>query len=224
MRKETVNSIVAYIMALIIGFIGGVVPFRFGHSGLKDFLTGFTLVELGLILILLIFFIPIERGWISRRSTLWKALTWYDFQVRCRREINLCEIPGMIMASVFLGIVWLIFFLVGNVFLPVISGKYLDFKLKEKEIPLINKLSFRGEQIKPWVIILITAIVYGLMLLARWLSANMVFFYRALAILSVIGAVTGFIWLLVKLGAIKSIWNFFLAMHKKICVTRKIPD
>ncbi len=199
MKKGVRDSVVAYVMALIIGFIGGVIPFKFGHSGLKDFLTGFALVELGLVIIFLIFFIPIEREWITRRSVLWKAITWYDFQARRRREINLCEIPGMIMASVFLGIVWFIFFLAGNVSLPIISGKYLNFRLQEEELPLINKLSFRGKQIKPWVIILITAIVYGLILLARWLSANMVFFYSVLAVLSVIGTIAGFIWLLVEL-------------------------
>ncbi|GEM_PF-7114607 len=199
MKKGARDSIVAYVIALIIGFIGGVIPFRFGHSGLKNFLTGFALVELGLVIIFLIFFIPIERGWISRRSILWKILTWYDFQVRYRREINLCEIPGMIITSVFLGIVWFIFFLAGNVSLPIISGKYLNFRLQEEELPLINKLSFRGKQIKPWVIMLNTAIIYGLILLARWLSANMVFFYSVLAVLSVIGTIAGFIWLLVEL-------------------------
>ncbi len=213
MKKGVRDSVVAYVMALIVGFIGGIILFRFGHSGLKDFLTGFALVELGLVIIFLIFFIPIEREWITRRSILWKALTWYD--LRCRGEINLCEIPGMIMTSAFLGIAWLIFFLAGNIFLPIISGKYLNFRLQEEELPLINKLSFRGKQIKPWVIMLNTAIIYGLILLARWLSANMVFFYRTLAVLSVIGTIAGFIWLLVELGAIKSIWDFFLAIHKK---------
>ena len=219
------NIIATLVIAMIMGTWTGIIySFKFGDSSLRDFLTGFSFFELGLVIIFLIFIIPIERGWINRRSILWKILTWHEQPKKIREEISLCEIPEMVIITIFLGIIWLIFFLGGNAFLPVISGKYFDFKLKEKEIPVINKLSFRGKQIRPWMIILIVAVIYSLVLLAKWLSTNIVFFYRTLAILSAIGAGAGFIWLLIEFGAIKSIRNFLLVIHKKMCTTRKIPD
>ena len=223
MRKEIKKSLIAHLITISFASIIGVICLAKYGPNPKNFLIGFGITGAMAMIVFLAFAIPVERGWISRKSWVWKSLIWYDeWESKNKKMINICELPGMIMMSfanvVFFVVAYIIVITLGNVINIIFHGSYYNFNGDEEEIPLISNVYIGEIRFKPWMILLPILAVWEGVHLIKWLTS--LGFIPIWYILGTV-AISGFIYLIIKVGIVRSIWNLILAVEKKSALSEK---
>lgn len=230
-----VNSvlIIASGLFFVIKFDGGWAMFGWGVFG------AVTIITMGF----LIFAVPFERGWLTKKHILWRMLT---FTGEPNVSPNFCHLPGMILEMLIAGFFYIVFvifcmFVLQNICQILFMGKIVRLKKDfdgdwwPEDTPIDKFPEFylggvdNGLRVRPWLIYLGLFCMAMVCKIAQKIPKiiSSIHYGSWFVYLPWIGGgilLVALIFILVKTEVFRSVWNILVAFEKKVCFIREIPD